>query len=118
MIRVKNVEMISFIALFSGSPNSPTRIVCIRVQWNHADLSGCTPRGGVLAGRLLGNVGWVQLSEAEEPVDTHLTVNVVDTFQYLLSASYLKTISDHTKDKLHRRRHIGKSKCGKVGIKN
>jgi hypothetical protein len=31
----------------------------------------------VLAGWLLGNKGWVQLSEAEEPVDTHWTVNVV-----------------------------------------
>ena len=32
----------------------------------------------MLAGRLLGNVGWVQLSEAEEPVDTHWTVKVME----------------------------------------
>ncbi len=31
----------------------------------------------MLAGRLLGNWGGVQLSRAEEPVDTHWTVNVV-----------------------------------------
>ena len=31
----------------------------------------------MLSGRLLGNRGWVQLSEAEEPVDTHWTVTVV-----------------------------------------
>jgi hypothetical protein len=44
--RVKNVEMSSFIALFSEIPNRPLRIVCIRVQWNHSDLSGCAPRVG------------------------------------------------------------------------
>jgi hypothetical protein len=33
----------------------------------------------VLVGRLLGNRGWVELSKAEEPVDTHWTVNVIDT---------------------------------------
>ena len=32
-------------ALFSGSPNRPSTIVCIRVQWNHPDLSGCTHGG-------------------------------------------------------------------------
>jgi hypothetical protein len=31
----------------------------------------------VLAGRLLGNWGWGQLSKAEEPVDTQWTVTVV-----------------------------------------
>jgi len=30
-----------------------SRIVCIRVQWNHSDLSGSDPRV-VLAGRVLG----------------------------------------------------------------
>ena len=38
--------MSSFIALFSGVPNRSFRIVCIRVQWNHSDLSGCAPRVG------------------------------------------------------------------------
>ena len=33
----------------------------------------------MLAGRLLGNGGWVQLSRAEEPEDTHWTVTVVGT---------------------------------------
>ena len=47
------------------------------MQWNHPDLSGRTPLGGVLAGRLLGNRGWVQLSMAEGPIDTHWTVTVV-----------------------------------------
>ena len=31
----------------------------------------------MLAGRLLGNVGWVQLSEAEEPVDRHWAGTIV-----------------------------------------
>ena len=31
----------------------------------------------MLTGRLLGKWGWVQLSKAEEPVDTHWTVTVV-----------------------------------------
>ena len=43
---MKNVEMSSFIALFSGSPNRSSNIVCIRVQWNHSDLSGRAPRVG------------------------------------------------------------------------
>ena len=33
----------------------------------------------MLAGRLLGNRGGVQLSKSEEPIDTQWTVNVVDT---------------------------------------
>jgi hypothetical protein len=74
---VKNVEMISFIALFSGSPNRPYTIVCIGVQWNHPDLAGCTPYGGVLAGRLLGKQGWAELSKAEEPEGRDRTVTVV-----------------------------------------
>ena len=57
--------------------NRLSRIVCIQVQWNHSDLSGCAPRGGVLAGRLLGNRGWVQLSKAEEPEVRHWTETVV-----------------------------------------
>ena len=47
--------MSSFIALVSGVPNRSFRIVCIRVRWNHSNLSGCAPRGGVLAGRLVEN---------------------------------------------------------------
>ena len=31
----------------------------------------------MLAGRLIGNGGWVQLSRAEEPEDRHWTVTVV-----------------------------------------
>ena len=37
---------------------------------------GVHPSGGVLAGRLLGNRGWVP-SKAEEPVDMQWTVTVV-----------------------------------------
>jgi len=48
-IIVKNVEMSSFIALLSGIPNHSPTIICIGVQWNHPDLSGCTPGVGVLA---------------------------------------------------------------------
>ena len=44
--RVTNVDMSSFIALFSEIPNRSSTIVCIRVQWNHSDLSGCAPRVG------------------------------------------------------------------------
>ena len=33
----------SFVALFSGVPNHPSTIVCIGVQWNHPNLSGCAP---------------------------------------------------------------------------
>jgi len=42
--------MSSFIALFSEIPNSPSTIVCIRVQWNHPDLSGYAPRVGSVYG--------------------------------------------------------------------
>ena len=52
-------------------------IDCIRVQWNHFDLSWYVPKGGVLTGRLLGNRGWSELSSAEEPEDRHWTVEVV-----------------------------------------
>ena len=48
--RVKNVEMSSFIALFSEIPNRSSTIVCIGVQWNHSDLSGCAPRVGCWLG--------------------------------------------------------------------
>ena len=39
-------------------------IVCIRVQWNHSDLSECTPKGGVLAGRLLESSGGIKRFQA------------------------------------------------------
>ena len=51
-------------------PISPFTLVCIRVQWNHPDLSGVCPGCEVPAGRLLRNRGCVQLSEAEEPINT------------------------------------------------
>ena len=41
-----------------------SRIVCIQVQWNHSDLSGCAPRGGVLAGRCVEK-GYIELSRTE-----------------------------------------------------
>ena len=40
-------------------------------------LIGVCPGGGVLTGRLLGNMEYIELSKAEEPVDTHWTVTVV-----------------------------------------
>jgi len=56
--RVKNAGMRSFIALFSILANRSSRIVCIRVQWNHSDLSGCAPRVGCwLGGYLETGVG-------------------------------------------------------------
>jgi hypothetical protein len=27
--------------VYAGSPNRPSTIVCIRMQWNHPDLTGC-----------------------------------------------------------------------------
>ena len=33
-------------AKFSGIPNRSSTIVCIGVQWNHSDLSGCAPKVG------------------------------------------------------------------------
>ena len=41
-------DMGSFIALFSKLPNRSSRIVCIRVQWNHPRARECTPGVGVL----------------------------------------------------------------------
>jgi hypothetical protein len=69
---VKNVEMSSFMAFFSEIPNRSSTIVCIRVQWNHPDLSGCGAGWAVTRKQ-----GWVQLSRTEEPVDTHWTVTVL-----------------------------------------
>jgi hypothetical protein len=60
----KNAEKSSFMALFSGSPNRPSTIVCIREQWNHSDLSGSAPR----VGRWLGGAwkkGYIELSRTE-----------------------------------------------------
>ena len=58
--------MSSFIVLFSEIPNSPFRIVCIRVQWNHSDLSG---RAGWAVTREWGgcerNGYWVDLGGAK-----------------------------------------------------
>ena len=51
------------IVTFTILNSSPT-IVCIRVQWNHPDLSGCAP-SGVLAGRLLGNRGSLPLHKVK-----------------------------------------------------
>jgi len=45
---VKNVEMSSFIVLFSGVPNRSSRIVCIGVRWNLLGQVGGTPGVGVL----------------------------------------------------------------------
>ena len=56
-------------------PNSSSTIVCIPVQWNHSDLSGCAPRVGV--GWVAAGKQGVQLSKVEEPVDTHWTVTAV-----------------------------------------
>jgi hypothetical protein len=39
-------------------------------------LIGVCPWGGVLAGRLLGNKEWVQLSRTEEPENRHWTVEL------------------------------------------
>ena len=57
---------------FSILPNSPSTIVCIRVQWNHPDLSGCAPRVGCwLGGCRKQGVGdelsgyWVDLGGAK-----------------------------------------------------
>ena len=58
---VKNAEASVFIDVFAELSDWLHRIVCIRVQWNHSDLAGCTPGGGVLGGWLLGKWGWVQL---------------------------------------------------------
>ena len=59
------------------SPNHYHTIVCIRVQWNHSDLLGCTPRVGRWAvGRKYGRGG--ALFRAEEPEDRHWTVTVVE----------------------------------------
>ena len=55
-----------------GSTGNLTfEIVFIRTQWNHPVLSGCAPR-------VRWGAGWAGLSKAEEPVDTHWMVNVVD----------------------------------------
>jgi hypothetical protein len=52
----------------------PPQLPCSRP----ASTLGVHPGGGLLAGRLLGNWGWVrELSRAEEPVDRHWTVTVV-----------------------------------------
>ena len=56
--RVKNVEMSSFIALFSGSPNRSSRIVCIGVRWNLLGQVGGAPGVGALIGRFVENRGW------------------------------------------------------------
>ena len=42
--------------------NLTPNIVCIRVQWNHPDLSGCAPRVGVgwAIARKLGVAHWVE----------------------------------------------------------
>ena len=54
-------------------PLEPSQsIECIRVQWNHSDLSGCGSGWAVARKQ-----GYIKLSEAEEPVDTHWTVTVV-----------------------------------------
>jgi hypothetical protein len=62
--------------LFSGVPNSSSTIVCIWVQWNHSDLTGCAPRARCW-------LGGVQLSRAEETDDRHWTVTVVGADQGL-----------------------------------
>ena len=40
-------KIVAIGAFDNSSQNRPPTIVCIRVQWNHSDLSGCTPGGGV-----------------------------------------------------------------------
>jgi hypothetical protein len=57
-------------------PNRPSTIVCIRVQWNHSDLSGCAPRVRFWLGGYW-DTGVGELSKAEEPIDTLWTVEVV-----------------------------------------
>ena len=52
-----------------------SRIDRIRARWNPLGQIG---GGGALTGRLLGK-GCTELSKAEEPVDTHWTVPVVET---------------------------------------
>ena len=51
-------DMGSFIALFSKLPNRSSRIVCIRVQWNHSALSWYAPRVG--SGNLILVLGQVE----------------------------------------------------------
>ena len=38
-----------------------SRIICIRVQWNNADLSGCAPRVGCWLGGYLETGGGVNI---------------------------------------------------------
>jgi hypothetical protein len=47
------------------SLNRSSRIVCMRVQWSHSDLSGCAPGVGCWLGGCWEIVGGVQLSKAE-----------------------------------------------------
>ena len=47
---VKNAEASVFIDVFAELPDWLHRIVCIGVQWNHPDLSGCAPRVGCWMG--------------------------------------------------------------------
>jgi hypothetical protein len=54
----------------------PSTIVCIQVQWNHSDLSGCAPRVGCWLGGSRKCGGGCSY-RAEEPVDRHWTVTVV-----------------------------------------
>jgi hypothetical protein len=60
----------SFIALFLGSLNHSSTIVCIGAQWNHSDLSGCTPRVGAGYGHFgaLGVGIWFREAEKESEI--------------------------------------------------
>ena len=46
--------------------------MCIRVQWNHSDLSGYAPEGGVRGRGMLEKRGWGRLRGAQLDLESIL----------------------------------------------